>query len=108
MRPRSGTVPRHEPVCTALEFAWFELGRHNCPTQDAPDVDVERGNWPAKGDRQDGSGGVWADARQSLEGRKIVWHPAAVLLDDRDRRCAQRDRATVVAEAAPGPDHRRS
>ncbi len=75
-------------------------------SNDPPNVRVDRGDRDAEGNRCHRCRGVGANTGELL---KFVWiarDAALILLDDRSCRLEQGNRTAVIAEAAPGSDHR--
>lgn len=70
--------------------------------EDAGDVGVDDGNGFAEGEGGDGSGGIAADAGESLEGGGVGGEGAVVIVEDGEGCLLEVADAVVVAEAFPG------
>jgi alkanesulfonate monooxygenase SsuD/methylene tetrahydromethanopterin reductase-like flavin-dependent oxidoreductase (luciferase family) len=105
MCPDARAIRRHEFVGSDLERPGVHTrSSAEHATEDSPDIRVDRADCLPEGQRGHGSSCVRSDPRQSAERIEIGRHATAVLPDDTYRRITERQRSTVVAEAAPCPE----
>src|SRR2546428_239997 len=72
----------------------------------SPNVDVARGDRRSERQRRHRRGGVGPDAGQRDQDGRVPRNATAVVAHERSRRPVQRQRAAVVAEPSPRPQHR--
>ncbi len=104
VRPGAGLIDRDGGVGNGLDVMGGQIrgrGARHDPAEHAPDVDVDRTDRHAVGERGDGTGRVRTDPGQRLELGDAGRDVAAVLLDDDACGPPQREGPPVVAETGP-------